>query len=79
MTKPNHNLEVVREAARDNGAEIVEITARKKHTLVQLRTSGGANVFMYVNLGNVDPYKLRGWVRQKLINPSSSKTHRKRR
>ena len=73
MAKGNKNLNLVRKIVREHGGEVVSERTGMKHIVVQIRTASGKEVSMTVMLGKTDPMKLKGWVRQRLTNPSNQK------
>jgi|SRR5262245_65370070 len=68
---PNRNLRYLRQAASEMGAAVLQVDdQRRRHTIVHLRTQDGRRVRMTLSRYRMDPYILKGWLRQKLTNPA---------
>jgi len=75
-TSNNPNLPAVRRAATRYGATITRVI-HGRHVTVDLLTHDGRLVRVHVNKSKTDPFKLEGWVRQKLNQGQRPETVRR--
>lgn len=63
-TSKRDTVAIVRDAARQMGATVLEIRKSTKHPGLRIRTREGVEFWMRVSQGKIEPYKQRGWLRQ---------------
>ena len=68
-------LVIVRDVARSMGATVLEERNSMKHPGVRIRTREGAEFWMRVSQGKIEPYKQRGWVRQAIRRADRKKAN----
>lgn len=76
------NLSAVAHAIKELGGDVVQYLHSRKHIRVKFRTPAGAEDWIQVSNGPVDPYKLKGWARQAMMRadrpPADNRRYRRR-
>jgi hypothetical protein len=66
------NLRAVRSAVEEFGGRIDGIEVGGKHYKITVCMANGHKTVLRIGRSRADPYKIRGWVRQAIINFSVS-------